>query len=811
MSKKIACALLLLLQTVPVALAVPSAKLSLRRPDVDLRTWTAGIEGGAWAVSPDGRSAMGVGQVEPQILLSPESHIGFVLRGRLRVESLGRGGAVGLVLGQSRLESDGEAPSTESLVLLEWAAIADPDDTSGARLLRVVGSAADPGALLAADAAAEAVTLGVETRRGLTVGRAHDVEIEYRGRRARVAVDGRLILDASGVFAAGRLGLYVSGDATARFSDLRLQHGNALPVADAGDALDVTLGGDCAYTLQLDGSRSNDPDGDPLTYRWTGDFGTIEGPRPELSPSEGRHRLTLTVDDGRGGRASDVVSLRVRGDAAPDGRCSALALGPMLDRQQPGADTVTPQAAPAFAPAFAPAVAVGGGSYTTTLPAGKIGPSSCDTWKFGPGDYDYTCAFYPAIPKVVSGFSQPMQTNDWWSSLVWGWPKGQDAVAQEPAAPQAPFSEAMFPHPWGVKTFADGLGMSHQTHVALNNEYHYHYQPEDLRVGAVGLAASGTSVVRYSDWAVTSRWTSGGTTLEATMGRGLPFVYFTVSGASARVQVTTGYEGAWYNSNGVLGLKANGHFYAIFAPAGSTWTGSNPFESSLAGKGYFSVAVLPDNSAATLEFYRARAYAFVTDTRVAWSFDPAASRLRTTYTVTTQLRENPGGTNVNEPLLALYRSHWINSSDPLTSYSYVSPRGTMKVRAGSSFTTSVPFLGVLPALPDKGSYDRTTLHNFVNSVYLNGPLIDSADTYWGGKDVGRISQLVWIADQIGHSAARDAFLNELKAKLQDWLNADDGGSKLFYYDGTWDTLDRLPGELRHQRRSSTITTSTGAT
>ena len=290
MSKTIACALLLSLLTVPAALSAPSAKLSPRGPDVDLRTWTAGIEGGEWAVSPDGRSAMGVGQVEPRLLFSSEPHIGFVLRGRVRVESLGRGGAVGLVLGQSRLESDGEAPATESLVLLEWAAIADPGDTSGARLLRVSGSAADPAALLAADSAADRKPLGLETGRGLTVGRAHDVEIEYRGRRARVAVDGRQILDASGVFAAGRLGLYVSGDAVAHFSDLRLQHGNALPVADGGDALDVTLGGDCAYTLPLDGSRSNDPDGDPLTYRWTGDFGTIEGPRPELSPSEGRHR-----------------------------------------------------------------------------------------------------------------------------------------------------------------------------------------------------------------------------------------------------------------------------------------------------------------------------------------------------------------------------------------------------------------------------------------------------------------------------------------------------------------------------------------
>ena len=787
MSKMISRALVLLTLVLLAAFTAASAPTS-PLPNVDLRAWSAEVEGG-WEVAALGRSARGVGRADPQVLLSPEDRIGFVLRGRLRVESIGTGGVVGFVLGRTRIE--GSDDSLERLVLLEWGATAAPGETSGARLRQVTGSAPDTGALLA-DSSAHVQTLGVQTGRGLFAGRTHEVEIEYRVRRVRVSVEGRQLLDASGDFAPGRLGLYVVGDAEARFSDLRLQVGNALPVADAGEAMDVTLGGDCPYTLQLDGSRSSDPDGDTLSYRWAGDFGVAEGPRPELSPSEGRHRLTLVVDDGRGAQASDSVSVRVREDALRDGRCSAsasqLSLAPSATRVAEAKPTPAREAPGGVVQG----VAVAGGSYTTTLPSGKIGPSSCDTWKFGAGDYDYTCAFYPAIPKVVSGFSQPVQTNDWWSSLVWGWPKGTDAVAQEPSAPQAPFSEAIFPHPWGVKTFADGLGMSYQTFVALNNEYHYHYQPEDLRVGAVGLNASGTSVARYSDWAVTSRWTSGSTTLEATMGRGFPFVYFTVSGANARVNVTTGFEGAWYNSGGVLGLKANGHFYAVFAPAGSTWTGSNPFESTLGGKGYFSVAVLPDNSTATLEFYRARAYAFVTDTRVSWSFNQASSRLSTTYTVTTTLRENPSGTNLNEPLIALYRSHWINSTDALTSYSYVSPRGQMKVRAGSSFTTSVPFLGVLPALPDKGSYDRTTLYNYVNDVYLNGPYIDSADTYWGGKDVGRLSQLVWIADQMGHTAARDAFLNELRTKLQDWLSSDDGGEKLFYYDATWDTLIGYP-------------------
>jgi hypothetical protein len=64
-------------------------------------------------------------------------------------------------------------------------------------------------------------------------------------------------------------------------------------------------------SVALDGSTSSDPDGDPLTFVWTGPFGTATGSNPTVTLPLGTNVITLTASDGIGGRATATVTIRV--------------------------------------------------------------------------------------------------------------------------------------------------------------------------------------------------------------------------------------------------------------------------------------------------------------------------------------------------------------------------------------------------------------------------------------------------------------------------------------------------------------------
>lgn len=92
---------------------------------------------------------------------------------------------------------------------------------------------------------------------------------------------------------------------------------NHAPLADAGP--DVTASGDatCHASVRLDGSGSSDPDGDGLSYSWTGVFGTATGVRPMISAAVGTQTITLKISDGDGGTASDSVRVTVNNTVPP--------------------------------------------------------------------------------------------------------------------------------------------------------------------------------------------------------------------------------------------------------------------------------------------------------------------------------------------------------------------------------------------------------------------------------------------------------------------------------------------------------------
>src|SRR5262249_20626595 len=96
------------------------------------------------------------------------------------------------------------------------------------------------------------------------------------------------------------------------------------PVANAGNDQNGSAAANCFASVTLDGSASFDPDGDPLTYSWTGPFGTVSGAVASVTLGVGTHAITLTVSDGRGGSSSDRVVATVA-DTTPPTIQSAVA------------------------------------------------------------------------------------------------------------------------------------------------------------------------------------------------------------------------------------------------------------------------------------------------------------------------------------------------------------------------------------------------------------------------------------------------------------------------------------------------------
>jgi PKD domain/Beta-propeller repeat len=92
---------------------------------------------------------------------------------------------------------------------------------------------------------------------------------------------------------------------------------NRAPTANAGPDQQVNADGACRASVTLDGRGSSDPDGDPLSYAWSGGFGSATGVTPTISASVGTETIVLTVSDGNGGAASDAVQIAVNNTVPP--------------------------------------------------------------------------------------------------------------------------------------------------------------------------------------------------------------------------------------------------------------------------------------------------------------------------------------------------------------------------------------------------------------------------------------------------------------------------------------------------------------
>ncbi|MDQ0314756.1 glycosyl hydrolase [Amorphus orientalis] len=256
----------------------------------------------------------------------------------------------------------------------------------------------------------------------------------------------------------------------------------------------------------------------------------------------------------------------------------------------------------------------------------------------------------------------------------------------------------------------------------------------------------------------------------------------------------------WHLDGNVAALTIGGTSYGLFAPTGSTWIVTDEgLRSDLGGGAHFSVATLPDNSPETLELFRQHAYAHVTDTTMSYSVDPATGMVTTRFVAETDLVDGAPGLSA-DPLLALYRHQYINSNaDVSQTLTYASPRGEMRLLEGDGFDTEMQARPILPTLPVADPNDAqlaARVQDAADDLAARPIKVPALDTYWAGKELGRLAELAEIAHQIGDTQSRDLFLETMKAELEDWFTPTGAyEDKHFAYNAEWGTLQGYPASF----------------
>lgn len=92
---------------------------------------------------------------------------------------------------------------------------------------------------------------------------------------------------------------------------------NRTPTAEAGPDRSVEATSPAGANVTLDGSGSDDLDGDALTYLWSGAFGTTGGISPNVVLPLGTNDVSLVVNDGQVNSASDMAQITVSDTTPP--------------------------------------------------------------------------------------------------------------------------------------------------------------------------------------------------------------------------------------------------------------------------------------------------------------------------------------------------------------------------------------------------------------------------------------------------------------------------------------------------------------
>ncbi|MBB3108604.1 endoglucanase Acf2 [Paenibacillus phyllosphaerae] len=405
---------------------------------------------------------------------------------------------------------------------------------------------------------------------------------------------------------------------------------------------------------------------------------------------------------------------------------------------------------------------------------------------------------YPA--NKSASVTTPIASNDWWQSILIK-PMGDYLIT-------LPLKSKFFPQ--GLGLLNPGAGWLNSGGTAVNADGN-----PDLYVmnSAIDSSKMKPRVTGIGDWSVDTVLSDDATDkMKTTFVKGSPYVYSTFSdpnsveiysplitqlfddsGASVLTTdgqtLTTDHIGVkLVNTDGSPNATPQTRYYGIFAPPGTVITkaGAKLKIKLGGGQNYLAVAALP--SAADLNYFYQHAYAFVTGTQVSYDYNESTSQVTTNFNVTTSLKRTGFS---NQTLMALYPHQWKVSSSPLTTLTYPSVRGTLKVREGNSFTTVDRFYGIVPQFvePTNPEYSKMAMISYLQALDEETTSnLMAADAYWQGKKLHPLAMGVLAANEMGETAYRDKFLARIKTILTDWYTYTSGEPDyFFYYNNDWGT------------------------
>lgn len=411
----------------------------------------------------------------------------------------------------------------------------------------------------------------------------------------------------------------------------------------------------------------------------------------------------------------------------------------------------------------------------------------------------------PLLPRLVSpAADKPTMTHRWWGSVSF---LGEMKVGD---SGQPGY---ITPDPMTARISDRGariLGIPAGLRVGAN-DYRYHI-PEPFAEVYDGIAIGNTAypamqayMKDYSDGSVTVQWQSESMpVMEATFVHGSPYAYFTVLRGElvVRTKAADGPEkGIFYQVGNSLGLwtevAGNRNNYLITGHDSTSFTKVEGSDIGVTSAGqHITVTLLPSGTdipdALMINDFIHYATRPVDEVLIQY----AVNRSNNKVSVTHQYRFNG---NPVKTIAGMLPMHWKYSTQAVTPYKVRSARGITRFAMTDSFSYTIPYVGVLPYLPEGiGDYDVAQLRALVTEFTRQdaSQWNPHTDTYWAGKHYSKVAELAAIARSHGMTVEADQLIAWLKVELQDWFRADThlgttgelDASKYFVYDADWSTL-----------------------